>query len=81
MRSFAEQSVQQARQAFDGYLAAAQRTVSMFGGQAQSAHKGARDVGAKALGFAERSVEASFDLAQKVIRAKDVQEVLELQAS
>jgi phasin len=81
MRAFAEKSVEQARQAFDGYLAAAQRTVSMFEGQAESARKGVKDVSAKALEFAEHNVASSLELAQKMIRAKDAQEVMELQAS
>ena len=81
MRAFAEKSVEQAKQAFEGYLSAAHRTVSMIEGQAESARKGAKDIGAKAMDFAERNVASSFDLAQKLVRAKDVHELMELQAS
>jgi hypothetical protein len=35
---------------------------------------------AKAMSFAENNVNAAFDLAQKLVRAKDVNEVLALQA-
>jgi hypothetical protein len=34
----------------------------------------------KALSFAESNVNAAFDLAQKLVRAKDVNEVLALQS-
>ena len=81
MRAFAEKSVEQARQAFDGFMSAAQRTVSTLEGQATAARKGARDVRAKAIGFAEQNIASSFDFAQKLVRAKDVKEMLELQGS
>jgi phasin len=81
MRAFAEQSVEQARQAFDGFMTAAQRTVTTLEGQATAAHKGARDVRAKAIDFAEQNIASSFDFAQKLMRARDVKEMLELQGS
>ena len=81
MRAFAEKSFEQARQAFDGFLTAASRTVSQFEGQAETARKGARDFGEKAISFAEENISSAFEFAQKVIRAKDVDEVLKLQAA
>jgi phasin len=81
MRAFAEKSVEQARQAFDGFLTAAQRTVTTIEGQAQAAQKGAKDVSEKALDFAEKNIASSFDFAQKLVRAKDMKEMLELQSS
>jgi phasin len=81
MRALAEKSVEQAKQAVEGFISAAQRTVSAFEGQAETARKGAKDVGEKAMGYVEQNVANSFDFAQKLIRAKDVQEMLELQAS
>jgi phasin family protein len=33
------------------------------------------------MGFAEQNIATSFEFAQKLVRAKDVQEMLELQAS
>jgi phasin len=78
MRQMAEQSVEQARKAFDGFIAAAEQAVSTFGGQAAVAQAGARDVGKKAMTFAEQNVANSFAFAQKLVRARDVQEVLRL---
>jgi phasin len=81
MRALAEKSVEQAKQAVEGFISAAHRTVSAFEGQAETARKGAKDVGAKAMDFAEKNITSSFDFAQKLVRAKDMQEMLELQAS
>jgi phasin len=81
MRAIAEKSVEQAKQAVEGFISAAQRTASALEGQAETARKGAKDVGGKAMGFVEQNIATSFDFAQKLVRAKDVQEMLELQAA
>ena len=81
MRAIAEKSVEQAKQAVEGFISAAQRTASALEGQAETARKGAKDVSGKAMGFVEQNVATSFDFAQKLVRAKDLQEMLELQAS
>jgi phasin len=81
MRAIAEKSVEQAKQAVEGFISAAQRTASALEGQAETARKGAKDVGGKAMSFVELNITTSFDFAQKLVRAKDVQEMLELQAS
>ena len=80
MRVFAERSVEQAKQAFDGFISAAHQAVNAFEGQAETARKGARQVTEKAMSFAEKNVANSFEFAQQLVRAKDVQEVLRLQA-
>lgn len=74
----AESSVEQARKAFDNFLNAAQRTASTFEGQSQAARENAKDLGTKAITYAEKNVAASLDYAEKLIRAKDVTEVLRL---
>jgi phasin len=80
MRAFAEKSIAQARQAFDGYIAAAHNAVSAFEGHAETARKGAKDVTEKAITFAQQNIASSFEFAQQLMAAKDVQEVLKLQA-
>ena len=80
MRAFAEKSVEQARQAFDGFISAAHRAVSAFEGQAESARKGAKDVSEKAIVFAQSNIATPFDFAQKLVQARNVEEVLKLQA-
>jgi phasin len=81
MQALAEKSVEQAKQAVEGFILAVRCTVSAFEGQAETARKGAKDVGTKAMGFAGQNATSSFDLMQELVRAKDLREMLELQAS
>src|SRR5215510_3080230 len=80
MRAFAEKSVEQARQAFDGFISAVHQAMSAFEGQAETARKGAKDVTEKAMTFAERNITSAFEFAQELMRATDIQDVLRLQA-
>jgi len=80
MRALAEKSVEQAKTAFDTFIAAAQNAVSSAEAQASGARSGAREVGELAIRFAEQNVASSFDYAQKLARAKDAQEVMGLHA-
>lgn len=79
MRKFAEQSMDQARKAFDSFVGAAQQAMTDLEGRAQAARTGAMDVGGRAMGFAERNMAASFEFAQKLVRARTAEEVLQLQ--
>jgi len=80
MRAFAEKSVEQAKQAFESFLAAAQHAASTAGTQVASAQSGVKEAGELAMKFAEQNIAASFDFAQKLVRAKDAQEVMALHA-
>jgi phasin len=77
MREFAERSVIQARKAFEGFMGAVQKTTETV---ESAAGAGMKDVGSKAVAFAQTNVNAAFDLAEKLVHAKDIQEVLSLQA-
>jgi len=78
MRTFAEQSVQQAKRAFDELMVATQRAVSTFESHASSAHSNAREVQRKVIGYSERNVAASLEFAQKLLSARDVDTVMAL---
>ncbi len=80
MRDFAERSIEQARKAIDGFMGAAQRTVDSFGGSSNPIQSGATDLTRKNLTYAEQNLQAAFDLAQKLVRAKDLQEAMQHQA-
>jgi phasin len=80
MRVMAEKSVEQARKAFDGFVSAAEKAASDFEQNAKVARAGAKDVAQKAMSFAEQNVASSFDLAQKLVAAKDINEVVKLHA-
>jgi phasin len=79
MRSMAERSVEQARVAFNNYINAAQQAVSTFEGRMKASQEGAIDVSKKAMSYAERNVASAFDFAQKLIHAKDIQDLVKLQ--
>ena len=80
LRDFAERSVEQARKAFEGFLAVAQRASGVAGELSKTSEGGAKSVGAHVLSYTERNVNAAFDLAQKLVKAKDPQEALALQS-
>jgi phasin len=80
MRRFAETSVAQAKQAFDGFMAAAQQAVERMQSQTAVAQVGATDASRKAMEFAGQNMAASFAFAQKLAQARDVEEVMRLQA-
>src|SRR5690348_15367861 len=80
MRTLAEQSVQQTRKAFDELMAATQRAVSTFEGQASNAQSSAREMQRKVIGYSERNVAAALDFGQKLLTAKDAETVMALHA-
>ena len=78
LRDFAERSVEQARKAFEGFLAVAQRTAGAAGDVA--GQTGVKSVASHVLAYTEQNVGAAFDLAGKLVRAKDPQEIFTLQS-
>jgi phasin len=78
MRALAEKSVDQARQAFETFMSAASQAASTADKQAAGARAGVKEVGELAARFAERNVASSFEFAQRLVRAKDSQEVMAL---
>ena len=80
LRDFADRSVEQARKAFEGFLAVAQRTAGVAGDTAGASGGGVKNVSAHVLSYTEQNVNAAFELAHKLVRAKDPQEALALQS-
>jgi phasin len=80
LRAFAEQSVAQARKAFEGFIEAANQAVGQMQGQAQAAHGSASEIAHKSMVYAQQNVAATFDFAQKLMHAKDSAEVMGLQS-
>ena len=80
VRTFAEQSVAQARKAFDGFLQAANQAMGQFEGTAQVARSSAHEIAHKSMTYAEQNVAETFDFAQKLMRAKDPAEIMGLQS-
>ena len=78
MRSMAEASLGQARQAFEKFIASAQATAGTIEERGATVRAGAKDVGAKAISYAEKNVQASLDYAQSLLHAKDLGEIMRL---
>lgn len=75
MRAFADKSVDQARKAFDDFMSATVKAVDKAETSTKSLQEGARDVNRQAIGFLEENVAASFEFAQKLVRARTVEEL------
>ena len=80
LRDFAERSVEQARKAFEGFLSVTQRAAGAAGDAATTTQGSVKSIGGHVLSYTEQNVNAAFDLAQKLVRAKDAQEAFALQS-
>ena len=78
MRSMAEASFDQARKAFEKFVATAQATAGTIEERGATVRAGAKDVGTKAISYAEKNVQASLDYAQSLLHAKDLAEIMKL---
>jgi phasin len=80
MREMADKSVDQARQAFEGFMQASQSAMSKVETSANATHSASVSLQKEAMNFAEEQVSRTFQHAQKIVRAKDPQEMMSLQA-
>jgi phasin len=78
MRSMAEASFEQARKAFEKFVATAQATAGSIEERGATVRAGAKDIGAKAISYAEKNLQASLDHAQSLLHAKDLTEIMKL---
>jgi phasin len=79
-RELTAKSFEEARKAFDGFMAAAHKATVQVEGAATALQTSAREASAKALSFTEANAKAAFDRAQKLMEARDPQEILAYQA-
>lgn len=80
MRNLLEQGVTQAREGFDKVMSAAGEAVSSLEQKSDSAQVQATELRRKSIAFTEASMAAAFDLAQKLVAARSLDEVMKLQA-
>ena len=79
MREMAQTSVAQARRALEEYMSAAKRTASEMEERVGAAQAGGRDIGRKAVGYADENIRMALDFAERLVRAKDMLEFVSLQ--
>ena len=73
VRELAEKTVEQAERAFEAFMSAANKSIA-------AVPNPATDLSKKTLTITEQNMKAAFDHARKLIHAKDLQEVMQLQA-
>jgi phasin len=81
VRALAEQAVAQTRKAYDRSLDAFDASLTTFERTFDAAGEGAAAFNRKIVDLARRNVDASFDLATSLAGAKDLADVVELQAA
>ena len=79
LRAVAEQRIEHAKGAFADFMRVAQGAVSALEDRFTASQAGTNEIGDKAMSFAGRNVSSAFDLAQKILQAKDVQELVQMQ--
>ena len=74
----AEANFDQARKTFEKFLANAKDTAGSLEERGATVRTGAREIGAKAVSYAEKNVQASLDYAEGLLKARDLSEVMRL---
>src|SRR3954463_9138677 len=80
MRTMAERSLTQARQALESFLQAARRTSESMEQTTDKVQAGAKDMAQRTLSAAEQNLRTSLDYAERFVRAKDLQEAAQIQS-
>lgn len=79
MRDLAARSVEQARKAFETFIGAAQKASDSFNSD-NPIQKNMADASRMTVGYAERNMNAAFDMAQQLVQAKTIEEAMKIQA-
>ena len=74
----AEASFEQARKAFEKFVASAQTATDTIEERNASVRAGAKDISQKVISYAEKNVQTSLDHAQSLLKAKDLTDVMRL---
>jgi phasin len=79
VRDIASKSVEQAREAYNRFLEASRQAQDILGKSQDVIASGARELQDKAAKFTETNFQANFELAQRLVNAKDLKEALDIQ--
>jgi phasin len=75
MREMAQTTLDRAKEAVTKYMAESQTVREKVDSGVRSSYSNLKEMNDKAVAFAEANVSAGFDLAQKLVDAKDPQEI------
>ncbi len=81
VRGMAEMTLDKAREAVDLYFEQAERLYQKAETTTETAQAGTREAGRKAADYLKNNVQATFDYANRLVRAKDLGEVTALHQS
>jgi phasin len=75
MREMAQTTLDKAKEAVTKYMAESEKVREKVDSGVRSSYSNLKELNDKAVAFAEANVSAGFDLAQKLLDAKDPQEI------
>ena len=81
MRELAEQSLEQAKTAYNQFMESSRNAQEMLEQSSDTMTSSAKEVQQKAIEYAESNMQAGFDLANKLVLAKDMMEALQIQST
>ncbi|WP_127075946.1 phasin family protein [Rhodomicrobium lacus] len=79
VRDLAAKSVEQTREAYNRFIEAARQANDVVLKSSDVFANGAREINEKAVKFTEANLQAQFELAQRLVHAKDLKEALDIQ--
>jgi len=75
MREMAQTTLDKAKEAVSKYMAESQKMREKADSTVRASYSSVKDINEKAVAFAEANVNAGFELAQRLLQAKDPQEI------
>lgn len=79
VREIAGKSVEQVKNAYDRFADAARQAQDMVSKSTEVFAFGAKEMQAKTLAYAEANARAGFDMATRLVKARDVKEAMDIQ--
>jgi phasin len=80
VRDIAAKSVDQAREAYNRFIEAARQAHDVVLKSSDVITSSAREMNEKAVKYTEANLQANFELAQRLVHAKDIKEALDIQS-
>jgi phasin len=79
VRDLASKTVDQAREAYNRFIETARQAHDVVAKSSDVFTSGARELNEKAVKYTEANLQAQFELAQRLVNAKDLKEALDIQ--
>src|SRR6516162_5413680 len=80
VRDLASKSVEQAREAYNRFIEASRQAHEVVSKSTDVLTSGVREMSEKAVKYTEANLQANFELAQRLVHAKDLKEALDIQS-